>query len=419
MNAFKLHTLKQKLWAVVAASFVARIVMFLALPNTYTSFVPDEGTYASLTKWVSESKPAGAFPAFGESLYLSARTLIVPASGLVRVGISEYDSIRLVSSLYGLLCLVIVVFIALKLTTRTELDYTSRIKNEKLILIVILVYAFLPSHILWSTLGLREAANEAWLMISFVVFHYLNNFKSKIKTILLVFLPISIFMVFSSRPQVGIVLTATFLIATILNRQLKNTFKALLTLSILIGGLLGLQITNTNSSYSNVFTSTVQQIESIPEKQVLNQVNAISKIEMVECPFDGTINRPNLTCTAWRTPYMVSTFLFRPILGLDVTSTASLIAAVENVFWLILFVTIIVLAIRKRAISFLAPILPPLIFFALYVLGASAYQGNMGTGFRHKSLILWVVLLLIIALAWEKPEEASKKQGNNSQESAV
>jgi hypothetical protein len=116
---------------------------------------------------------------------------------------------------------------------------------------------------------------------------------------------------------------------------------------------------------------------------------------------------------------MVFTFLFRPILGVDTTSTASLIAAVENIFWLVLFVTIIFLAIRRRAISFLAPILPAFIFSLLYVLGASAYQGNMGTGFRHKSLILGIVLVTIFAIARKRPEEVLKKPRNNSHESAV
>ena len=116
---------------------------------------------------------------------------------------------------------------------------------------------------------------------------------------------------------------------------------------------------------------------------------------------------------------MVSTFLFRPILGLDVTSTSSMIAAIENIFWLVLFVVIIVLGIKRRAISFFAPLLPTLIFFILYVFAASAYQGNMGTGFRHKSLILWVVLLLIFALAWREIESPKENKGNNSQESAV
>ena len=116
---------------------------------------------------------------------------------------------------------------------------------------------------------------------------------------------------------------------------------------------------------------------------------------------------------------MVSTFLFRPIIGLDVTSTSSLFAAIENFLWMGLFVMIFVYAIKRHSISFLQPLLPAFIFFVLYVLGASAYQGNMGTGFRHKSLILWAVLLLIFALGWRKREEPAKELRNNSQESAV
>ena len=166
--------------------------------------------------------------------------------------------------------------------------------------------------------------------------------------------------------------------------------------------------------------------EVISYKQEVNQIGATSVIKTQSCPRESLAIATTVPtkfdtyfCIAWRAPYMVSTFLFRPILGLDITSTSSLIAAVENIFWLLLFVVILVLMIRRRAISFIKPLLPTLIFFVLYVLGASAYQGNMGTGFRHKSLILWAALLLIFALAWKKPEETSGKPRNNSQESAV
>ena len=113
---------------------------------------------------------------------------------------------------------------------------------------------------------------------------------------------------------------------------------------------------------------------------------------------------------------MISTFLFRPIIGVDVTSTSSLIAALENVIWVSLLAIALILIIKKRYIPFVQPLLPPIVFFILYVSGGSAYQGNMGTGFRHKSLILWVILLVIFALAWRKPEQASR---NNSQERVV
>jgi hypothetical protein len=180
------------------------------------------------------------------------------------------------------------------------------------------------------------------------------------------------------------------------------------------------------SVIKDAFKPLVTAGETASYKQEVNQLAAASVIESQSCPREGpalgtapSTRFDTYFCIAWRAPYMVSTFLFRPILGVDVTSTSSLIAAVENIFWLLLFIAIIVLAIRRRAISFFAPVLPALIFFGLYVLGASAYQGNMGTGFRHKSLILWAVLLLIFALAWKRHEDASTKPRNNSQESAV
>ena len=115
MSAYRLHTLKQKLWAIVAASFIARVVVFFALPSTPSSLAPDEVTYASLAQWISDSKPAKDFPSFGEGLYLSGRSMIVPASILIRVGINELDAVRLVSTLFGLFNIMLIVLLILRL----------------------------------------------------------------------------------------------------------------------------------------------------------------------------------------------------------------------------------------------------------------------------------------------------------------
>ena len=103
---------------------------------------------------------------------------------------------------------------------------------------------------------------------------------------------------------------------------------------------------------------------------------------------------------------MVATFLFRPLIGIDTTSTSSLIAAVENIAWLGAFIFIIIMIIKKRRLAFIGPLLPSLIFFILYCVGAGSYEGNMGTAFRHKSLILWVILLLLasVIVAEKRPK---------------
>ena len=432
MSAFKLQTLKQKLWAIVAASFLARVIVFFTLPNTPSSLGPDEGTYAALTKWIGESKSADEFPAYGQGLYLSGRSIFSPASILYRAGVHELDAVRLMSTIYGFCSLILLVLLILSLQNSIA-DKVFKVKfNENIIIALFFIFAFLPSHFVWSNLGLRESATEFWLISTVVMFFIIFHYRKKITFPTLLTLFGSIVLTFSARPQVGWVLAVSLILYLFLNLNKSNTWFLIpvVLCATLFGSTLNLGTTGTTGTTGGVlggaFKPLITAGEVVSYKQEVNQLDAASVIETQSCPRENPtlLSRPSTKfdtyfCIAWRAPYMVSTFLFRPILGVDVTSTSSLIAAVENIFWLLLFIAIIALTIRRRAISFFAPILPALIFFGLYVLGASAYQGNMGTGFRHKSLIFWAVLLLIFALAWRRPENASTKPRNNSQESAV
>ena len=435
MSTFKLHTLKQKLWAIVAASFVARVIMFFALPSTPSFLGPDEATYAGLTKWIGESKPAFEFPAYGEKLYKSGRSIIIPASILFRAGFNELDAVRLTSSLYGLCSLLLITCFILNLKKQFAGKVGMGKYNENLITGTFAIFTFLPSHFIWSNLGLRESATEFWLIasiISLFAFFHLNKRIGFVAT-----LPLfgSILLTFSSRPQVGWVLSVSLILFCLLKLKSPRTYVLipLVFCAALFGGILTLGSTGISSDLNTKSSSIMETFgpvlgagEVVAKKQELNQIDAVSVIESPECRWESLTlrNKPTTAfstyfCIAWRAPYMTSTFLFRPTLGFDTTSTLGFFAAVENTFWFGIFVAIIALMIRRRTISFLAPILPALIFCSLYVLGASAYQGNMGTGFRHKSLILWAFLLLIFALTWRKPEETSGMPRNNSQESAV
>jgi hypothetical protein len=434
MSALKLHTLKQKLWAIVAASFFARVIMFFTLPRTPSFLGPDEGTYAFLVKWIGTSKPAFEFPSYGEGLYLSGRSIILPASFLYRIGFNELDAVRVVSSTYGLCGLILVVTLILNLYEKYTVEFFKEAFNRNLTIGVVLAFAFLPSHFAWSNLGLRESATEFWLISSVILFFIIFQHRKIVTFPSLLTLFVSIVFTFNARPQVGWVLAVSLILYLLLNLKKSITFFLIpiVLCATLFGSSLNLGTTGTTGTTGSELGRTLKPLTGVAEeisyKQEVNQLAAESFIKTQSCPRETEIENlaaviptkfDTYFCIAWRAPYMVSTFLFRPIIGVDVTSTSSAIAAVENIFWFGLFVAIIVLAIRRRAISFLAPILPALIFLVLYVLGASAYQGNMGTGFRHKSLILWAVLLLIFALAWRKPNDTATKPRNNSQESAV
>ncbi len=473
MSAFKLHTLKQKLWAIVAASFIARVIMFFALPNTPSSLAPDEGTYAFLAKWISESKPATDFPDFGEGLYLSGRSVILPASALINVGLNELDAVRLTSSIYGFLALCVAVYFSFKMLQLNVSGATEKKRIERLVLSLLLVYTFLPSHFVWSNLGLREGPNEFWVIIAFTCVFLLYEVGQSRKTLLTVLIFVSIICTFSSRPQVGWVLVVTLLIYSMFKLKKKLTYLLITTvLAGLFGGYLATSTfsyktsltyvakestptptkestptptkestptptkestpTPTNSGEviasrlcdgkkvkieykgiiyncivtgsatkrerpSNLAEVAVNQVQVLPGKQIVNQVGAASMIERLACPWDESSSLGRYGCLAFRAPYMTVTFLFRPLPFVDTTSLSSIFAALENMLWILMFSFIVYRISMTKKIAFLSKIGPPLIFFSLYVVGAGSYEGNMGTAFRHKSLILWVVLLLVFA----------------------
>ena len=112
--SLRLTTLKSKLYAIVFASFVVRVVAFFALPNTPSNFAPDEDVYAQLAIWVGRDELVNQHPYYG-GLYRVSRVLILPASLLTRIGVTGLDSVRLIASLYGLLSFVLIVFILLRM----------------------------------------------------------------------------------------------------------------------------------------------------------------------------------------------------------------------------------------------------------------------------------------------------------------
>ena len=155
----------------------------------------------------------------------------------------------------------------------------------------------------------------------------------------------------------------------------------------------------------------VDQADAITLSSELNKIDAASVIKTQDCPNAGTSRFDKYFCIAYRAPYTTFTFLFRPLLGSDVTSSSSLFAAIENVFWLAALLFVLVMFVRNRRLAFFKALAPSLLFFLIYIVGAGAYEGNMGTAFRHKSLILWVVILLLAStIVATKERKAGSKE---------
>ena len=154
--SLRLTTLKSKLYAIVFASFVVRVVAFFALPNSASNLAPDEGNYGGLTEWIAQGNPADEYPYI--SLYIRSRSLIVPATLLNRIGFSGLESVRIIASLYGLLTIIIAVYFLLKLFNSKKEVSNYVLTKQKNILTFFSIFTFLPSNLGWSILGLRESA---------------------------------------------------------------------------------------------------------------------------------------------------------------------------------------------------------------------------------------------------------------------
>jgi hypothetical protein len=428
--SLRLTTLKSKLYAIILASLVVRVVAFFMLPNVSSDFGPDEGTYAAAAQWTSLGKSALDFPAYGAGLYVSGRSFLIPAALLNKIGLSPLDSVRLTSSLYGFLLLCIVTLLVLN-SYRKNPDFKSLIEKRPGIFYgLYLIFTFSPSHFAWSTLGLRESTVEFWIVLLFCFIYFNFHNPHKISKRVALAYPVLIVVVFSARPQVGWVLSVSLFIyfLAVTKKSGKKLILLLTALGILLGSATTVALPEKPALTDTVPVKTesestvkilvknpaniiVEQVDNLQSHHELGKFQAASAIHLPNCPLVSDSRLSNYSCLIYRAPFTTFTFLFRPMLGADVTSASSLFAAIENIFWLAAFIFVAIMLIRNRRLAFFGALAPSLLFFSLYSVGAGAYEGNMGTAFRHKSLILWVVLLLIASTIVATQQRNAEQQG--------
>jgi hypothetical protein len=327
---------------------------------------------------------------------------------------------RFVSSTYGLLLATLVCTILIQIDSRRINRGKFSSQEGKVISGLFAVFVFLPSHFFWSTIGLRESAVEFWTISTFWVFFWILNLEKKVTLAKALLLLLCVIMVFSSRPQVGLILGASLLIYLLAKIKNKTSLFLLpVTLgAIFVGSLLCTTPTTPTTPITpltpfkvNFIDNIVSQTKNLTSHHEANQAGAESVIVTASCPLTQNSTFNELFCLAWKSPYSTFTFLFRPVLGVDVTSTSSLLAAAENILWLTSFLFIMIVYIRNKRLAFFAAIAPSLLFASIYSIAAGAYEGNMGTAFRHKSLIIWVVLLLNASTIVATQQRKAEQQG--------
>ena len=460
--SLRLTTLKSKLYAIVFASFVARVVAFFTLPNSVSSLGPDEGTYSIAAEWTALGKSASEFPAYGAGLYEAGKSFLLPAAFFNKVGLSPLDSVRIAASLYSLLLISFIVMITLKSIENLDRFKEFAERQPRIILGLFVIFTFAPGRFLWSILGLRESTVEFWTICVFGLLFLIFHLQKKVSILTICGVIFSIVMLFGARPQVGWGVGGTALLYVFF--KLRERIARIL-MPVIVGGMfigyvgtipsqpqefVAIAISSGSTTevlptvqmdanelckegvgwvYSNglefkcavkkssvtnpgiLLSEPVNLADRISSKHEVNKLGAASFIKTIACPNGGNTKFDNYFCLLYRAPYSVFTFLFRPIISVDTTSQKSLYGAVENIFWLSAFLFIVIMSIRNGRLAFFSQLTPPLLFATIYSIFASAYEGNMGTAFRHKSLILWVVLLLIASTIVATQQRKAEQQG--------
>ena len=240
------HALASKhILAILFLSAFIRLIFYsIILPKSPSSFGPDEGNYAALAKYVSEGLPVEEFPNFGPGLYNSAKSVILPSAGLIKLGIEELSAIRLISTLYGIassLMLAMCFFSYQKIRHKNSQECNSSADFRFVSLLAL--FSFLPSNFIWSTIGLRESGSQFWLIASFYMLLKLFNAVGGDKLRFALLAVVVLTFAYGTRPQTALIFSVVALaLSAALLVKLK---KIALFVVIAAGTILGQAFTTT------------------------------------------------------------------------------------------------------------------------------------------------------------------------------
>ena len=143
--------------------------------------------------------------------------------------------------------------------------------------------------------------------------------------------------------------------------------------------------------------SQVLTTQILEYKRNVNRLEASSALPESSCTFNFSGILQKLSCNIIELPYRLSSFLFRPFPVIDSGSNFQNLAGLENILWLFLISLGVLRVLRKWKIQENRLIISFLLTFLIcFSTAAALYEGNLGTAFRHKSTLLWSLLLILV-----------------------
>ena len=175
-------------------------------------------------------------------------------------------------------------------------------------------------------------------------------------------------------------------------------------------------IDNPNTLFTKVFKAIKldKKIESIwAEKIALGLVHEDNKVGTDTSSLNGHILEPGKINDPLSLIWPAFVFLCGPFPFIGNPGIAALISSFESPLWWALYSLVISQFIRFRKVKFLQDpqILLSIIFLGGEIIFSALVEVNLGTSFRHRSIILVPLVFLYVRLAQRASEQKEKELG--------
>jgi len=386
-----------------------------------------------------------------------------PAKMLFSFGVPDYLAIRILSILLGAVSLYLLKDI-----------FNSNFSHIKAPIKFILLFFFIPSFFLWTSVGLRESFIIAEITAFLTGFNFLIQGKNKrvfallflgsyglastksylwacLMVALLLSIIIYLFQRFDRRKIVsvlasGLLLPVPVFASTTSLYALEFIFKSDISTASERSGdsitqvyvdnpgsdsakelitfhgdytLIALRfylLDNPNAPFSKILRvfELDEKIESIwSEKVSLGLIQKDNQVGSDTSSLNGHILEPANIREPLSLLWAVFVFLCGPFPFIGDPGIAVGIASIKSPLWWIFYLIVIFQFIRFRKIKFMRD--PQIIFTLIFLAGEIAFSAlvevNLGTSFRHRSIILVPLVFLYVGLAQRAKEQKDLELG--------
>lgn len=426
----------------VLTFFISHVILAIFLGRLF-SFAPDEKWYLFTFNNVY-TLPINTIAQMGSGWITAPTSFLwvayLPAKILNVVGVPDYLSIRLLS--IGITTISLFLFLKMNQTVTK----VKTISNN-----LIFFSFFIPSVFLWTTTGLREAFIIFEITLFLVGLNYLFLKKTKVG---ILFLFIGSYGLLSTKPYLWVLLMIAVIVFMILN-LIRKTHKEYFVKLIAVGFIAPLILfAGTTSQYalSFIFNTSVTEVgfrsgDSVTQiddikfhgdstlialhfhlletpnsafAKVFRVLNLDNKVESLwneklqagliseskevgkdTSSLNGHILKPGLITEPWTMLWPAFVFLAGPFPFVGDPGIAAKISSFESPLWWLLYTLVIYQFYRFRRFKLFRD--PAIIFTLIFLAGEIAFSSlvevNLGTSFRHRSILLAPLVFLYLRIA--------------------